>query len=61
MNYFGDTAFDELKANYGKINVVDVGAARGAFLVELEKKYDLNNVYAIGIEPFNHGIKDHYD
>ena len=45
MNYFGDTAFDELKAYYGKINVVDVGAARGAFLVELEKKYDLNNVY----------------
>ena len=61
MNYFGDTAFEELKANYDKINVVDVGAARGAFLVELEKMYDLSNVYAVGIEPFNHGIKDHYD
>ena len=44
MNYFGDTAFEELKANYGNIKVVDVGAARGAFLVVLVKIYDLNKV-----------------
>ena len=56
-----DSAFIELKNTYDKINVVDVGAARGAFLIELEKIYELKDVYAIGIDPFNHEVKDHYD
>ena len=56
-----DSAFIELKNTYDEINVVDVGAARGSFLVELEKIYELKDVYAIGIDPFNHQVKDHYD
>ena len=38
-----DSAFIELKNTYDKINVVDVGAARGAFLVELEKIFKLDS------------------
>lgn len=53
-------SFGELK-KYDKINVIDVGAARASFLVELEKYFDLGDVYAVGIDPFDHGVKDHYD
>ena len=61
MTYVNDSAFVELKNNYVNINVVDVGAARASFLVELEKIFNLNDVYAIGIDPFDHNVKDHYD
>lgn len=53
-------SFDGLK-EYNKINVIDVGSARASFLVELERYFDLENVYAVGIDPLNHGVKDHYD
>ena len=43
-------SFGELK-KYDKINVIDVGA-RASFLVELEKYFDLRDVYAVGIDPF---------
>lgn len=52
-------AFSELR-KYQKINVVDVGAARASFLVELEKIIDLKNVYSIGIDPFDHGVSGYY-
>ena len=55
-----DSAFIELKNAYDKINVVDVGAARGAFLVELEKIFKLEDVYAIGIDPFNYPVDNGY-
>ena len=48
MTCVNDSAFVELKNNYANINVVDVGAARASFLVELEKIFNLNDVYAIG-------------
>jgi FkbM family methyltransferase len=51
--------FRELK-RYKNINVVDVGAARASFLVELEKVLDLSNVYSIGIDPFDHGVSNYY-
>ena len=31
------------------------------FLVELEKFFDLKNVYAIGIDPIDYGVESHYD
>jgi hypothetical protein len=52
--------FKELK-QYDKINVIDVGSARASFLVELEKFFDLKNVYAIGIDPIDYGVESHYD
>ena len=61
MTYVNYSAFVELKNNYVNINVVDVGAARASFLVELEKIFNLNDVYAIGIDPFDHNVKGHYD
>ena len=61
MTCVNDSAFIELKNNYTNINVVDVGSARASFLSELEKIFNLNDVYAIGIDPFDHNVKDHYD
>ena len=52
--------FKELK-QYDKINVIDVGSARASFLMELEKFFDLKNVYAIGIDPIDYGVESHYD
>lgn len=53
-------ALEKLK-QYEKINVLDVGAARASFLVELEKFFNLEDVYAVGIDPFDHGVSVHYD
>lgn len=53
-------ALKELK-KFDKVNVVDVGAARASFLVELDKLVDLSKVFAVGIDPISHGIEDHYD
>lgn len=53
-------ALKELK-KFDKVNVVDVGAARASFLVELDKLVDLSKVFAIGIDPISHGIEGHYD
>ena len=46
---------------YPKINIIDVGAARASFLVELDQLVDLSKVFAIGIDPIDHGISEHYD
>tara|TARA_A100001515_G_scaffold52996_1_gene41906 strand:+ start:3657 stop:4280 length:624 start_codon:yes stop_codon:yes gene_type:complete len=54
------SSFEALK-KYDKINVIDIGAARASFLAELERYFDLENVYSIGIDPFDHGEKDRYD
>lgn len=53
-------ALKELK-KFNKVNVVDVGAARASFLFELNQLIDLENVYAIGIDPISHDVEDHYD
>lgn len=53
-------ALKELE-KFDKLNVVDVGAARASFLVELDKLVDLSKVFAVGIDPISHGIEDHYD
>ena len=53
-------ALKELK-KFDKVNVVDVGAARASFLVELDKLVDLSKVFAVGIDPISHGIEGHYD
>jgi hypothetical protein len=55
------SAFVELKKQYKKINVIDVGAARAAFLVELSKVFNLTDVFSIGIDPMDHGVIDQYD
>ena len=49
----------ELK-KYESLNIVDVGAARASFLVELEKIFDLSKVFSIGIDPVNHGVSSRY-
>tara|TARA_Y100000004_G_C8793342_1_gene360189 strand:+ start:102 stop:719 length:618 start_codon:yes stop_codon:yes gene_type:complete len=36
---------------YDKVNVIDVGAARGAFMHELGKIVDKDKIYSIGIDP----------
>ena len=62
MNYVNHSAFVYLKNKYENIAVVDVGVARGSFLVELEKVWeDMGKVYAIGMDPCDHGVADHYD
>jgi hypothetical protein len=55
-----NSAFIELKEHYNNINIIDVGAARAAFLFELSKVFELNNVFSIGIDPLNHGISNQY-
>lgn len=55
------SAFVELKKQYKKINVIDVGAARASFLVELSKVFNLTDVFSIGIDPMDHGVIDQYD
>lgn len=53
-------ALEKLR-EYKKINVIDVGAARASFLVELEKFFNLDDVYSLGIDPFDHGVSSYYD
>jgi len=55
-----NSAFIDLKKHYNKINIVDVGAARAAFLYELSKVFELNDVFSIGIDPLNHDISNQY-
>jgi len=43
-------ALNELTV-YDKVNVIDVGAAKGAFMQELEKIVDKDKIYSIGIDP----------
>lgn len=50
---------EELK-QYEKVNVVDVGAARGSFMMELNRVHD-SNIFAIGIDPIDHGIGANYN
>ena len=49
------TIVPALKRNkkFDKVNVVDVGAARASFLVELDKLVDLSKVFAVGIDPIS--------
>ena len=44
---------------YEKINVIDVGSARGSFILELKKVYT-GDIFSIGIDPIDHGIGDWY-
>jgi hypothetical protein len=37
-----NSAFIELKKHHNKINIVDIGAARAAFLFELSKVFELS-------------------
>ena len=37
--------------NYDKINVIDVGVARGSFIHELGAVFPKENIYSIGIDP----------
>jgi hypothetical protein len=55
-----NSAFIELKKHHNKINIVDIGAARAAFLFELSKVFELSNVFSVGIDPLNHGISNQY-
>ena len=43
-------ALNELTV-YDKVNVIDVGAAKGAFMQELGKIVDKDKIYSIGIDP----------
>jgi FkbM family methyltransferase len=45
---------------YERINVVDVGAARAAFMVELNKLIKGWKIYSIGIDPIDRGFSNQY-
>jgi len=45
---------------YEKINVIDVGAARASFMVELNKLVKGWKIYSIGIDPIDHGFSEQY-
>jgi hypothetical protein len=61
FQYSNDPAFIELKREYQTINVVDVGAARAAFIVELNKFYDRDHIHSLGVDPMNHGVEFNYN
>jgi hypothetical protein len=64
MNYDYDykLAFEELSENKKHINVVDIGAARGQFLIErLSNFFNLSEINSIGIDPLDHGIAKFYN
>ena len=62
MNYDYELALKELTKNKSKINVVDVGAARGQFLLErLINFFDLSQINSIGIDPLDHGVSKFYN
>lgn len=46
--------------HYEKINVIDVGSARGSFILELKKVYT-GDIFSIGIDPIDHGIGANYN
>jgi hypothetical protein len=53
-------------ASYEKVNVIDVGAARGSFIEELagvfvEAGLGDNEIYSIGIDPFHREAEEKYD
>ena len=53
-------------ASYEKVNVIDVGAARGSFIDELAKVFveeglGDNEIYSIGIDPFHREAEEKYD
>jgi FkbM family methyltransferase len=45
---------------YERINVVDVGAARASFMVELNKLVKGWKIYSIGIDPIDRGFSGYY-
>ena len=52
--------------SYEKVNVIDVGAARGSFIDELAKVFveeglGDNEIYSIGIDPSHHEAEEKYD
>ena len=62
MNYDYELAFKELSKSKEYINIVDVGAARGQFLIErLINFFKLSKVNSIGIDPFDHGVSKFYN
>ena len=54
MGYVNQSAFSSLKESYSQINVIDVGAARGSFILELGRVFSREDIYSIGIDPINH-------
>ena len=53
-------------ASYEKVNVIDVGAARGSFIEELAGVFVQaglgdNEIYSIGIDPFHREAEEKYD
>lgn len=62
MNYDYELALKELTKNKSKINIVDVGAARGQFLLErLINFFDLSQINSIGIDPLDHEVSKFYN
>ena len=62
MNYDYELNFKELSKSKEYINIVDVGAARGQFLIErLINFFKLSKVNSIGIDPFDHGVSKFYN
>lgn len=45
---------------YERINVIDVGAARASFMVELNKLVKGWKIYSIGIDPIDRGFSGYY-
>jgi hypothetical protein len=59
--YSNEPAFISLKKEFSKINVVDAGAARASFIVELTKYFEIDNIKSIGIDPLNHNVSNFYN
>jgi hypothetical protein len=52
----------EALENFEKINIIDVGCARGSLISEVVlPRRNLESVYSVGIDPLNHGVKSLYN
>ena len=44
MSYVNQSAFASLKESYSQVNVIDVGAARGSFILELGRGFSREDI-----------------
>lgn len=52
-----DDSLSEIKDRFNKINLIDVGCARGQFLRTVKKYF--TEIYSVGIDPLNHQQERH--
>ena len=59
--YCNEPAFIYLKETFDNVNIVDLGAARASFIVELTKYFEFDQIKSIGIDPLDHGVSKFYN